>query len=394
MPLAPPSIGRCAQRQEAAFFRLAPDSRSAQPVRISMNTLRLRQWAACGIAAMALTMSAAPRSYEVWTDPTNSAKTFRGRLVAVYGPMAFFETKSKGAACAALDGLPGGDAIRVADFMATPPAPPAPWSTSTAAVTQALRGNLGIIRDGKLVDFDPGAQPEPRFYLIYFSAGWCRPCHLFTPSLVSEYHQLRARGADDFEVIFVSSDESGGDMIGYMKEMGMPWPAVKWSLLRSIEPVTKLAGDGIPCLVVIDRDGNLLFHSFNGDEYLGADKPLNSFKQVRLLCVPGNAQMAAIRYRFERAVHLERNKTGTVPAKPYAVHLDPTRFRKEGVTRFRLSLSIARDGSVVTARVLDEIPSGLDILAESEARRWVFLPAIKAGEYCAGDVVLPVDLAR
>ena len=362
--------------------------------RVRVNALRFCLCLACWVTAMAPSLPAAKPPYEVWSDPTNSAKTFRGRLAAVYGPMVFFETKSERAASAVLDSLEPRDAVRVADFLAKPVAPPAPWSTSTAAITRALRGNLVILRDRRLVDFDPGTQPEPLFYLIYFSAGWCGPCHQFTPSLVAEYKQLRAWGMNDFEVVFVSDDRDGVEMLEYMREMGMPWPALARTMVHRMEAVTKFAGDGIPCLVVIDRDGHLLFHSYSGDQYLGPDEPLDRFKQVRLLCVPGNQQMAGIQYRFERTVYLERNKAFTVPPKPYFIHLDPTRFRNSGVTRFRLSLSVASDGTVVDAHVLDEIPPGLDMLAKSQARHCLFFPAIKAGEYCAGEVVLPVDFSQ
>jgi len=310
----------------------------------------------------------------------------------VYGPIAFFDVKGGGTASTVIDRLPVGEAARVADFLATPVAPVAPWSTSTATVTSALRGKLVILRDGQLTDFDPGTRPEPQFYLIYFSAGWCGPCHRFTPALVSAYKTLRETGATDFEVVFVSSDESGSDMIEYMKEMGMPWPALAWKKLGSAEVVTQFAGRGIPCLVVLDRAGHMLFHSYSGEEYLGADTPLDQFRQLRALCAPGNPEMAGIRYRFERNAYLGRNPSSTLPPKPYIFGLNPARFREKGVTHFRMSLSIAADGTVTYANVLDEIPFPLGALAEEQAKRWLFFPGIKNGQFCAEEVILPVNI--
>ena len=54
---------------------------------------------------------------------------------------------------------------------------------------------------------------------IYFSASWCPPCRTFTPKLV----KFRDANKKDFEVVFVSSDRSPKDQMGYMKKAGMKW---------------------------------------------------------------------------------------------------------------------------------------------------------------------------
>jgi thiol-disulfide isomerase/thioredoxin len=358
-----------------------------------MNLLRHGLCAAVWMVGAVLALGAAPVRYEVWTDPTNPSKTFRGHVTAVHGPMVFFETKSGLAAWATLDRLPPAEAVRVADFLAAnPERQRAPWVTSPAPIASALRGHLQILCDGRLIDFDPGSRAEPLFYLVYFSAGWCGPCHRFTPLLTAAYQKLRAAGVDDFEVVFISSDESGTDMAAYMQQMKMPWPAVAWNKRDHVHPLTAHAGNGIPCLVVLDRDGNLLFHSYAGTEYLGADDPLERFTRLDALRQPGNVQAAGARFRFERSVHLERNKVAGAPPKPYHLGLDPTRFREEGATRFNVALTIAESGAVINARVLDPIPLGLADLVESEARTWLFLPRVQDGEYRRAEVVLPFNL--
>ena len=89
---------------------------------------------------------------------------------------------------------------------------------------------------------------------LYFSAAWCGPCKMFTPELV----KFRDRNDEKFEVVFVSSDRSAEDQQDYMKEDDMQWPAIPFD-----SPLRQQLGDkygitGIPSLVIIDDQGNLI----------------------------------------------------------------------------------------------------------------------------------------
>lgn len=330
---------------------------------------------------------------ETWAAPDDSQKTFRGWLCAVHGPLVLWELRDHGSRFGMLDKLAPADAVRVDDFLTKQPRDkPSSWAEAQSQLTKELRPLLVILRDGKLVPFEPGDRPEPRFYGIYYSAGWCGPCHAFTPKLVQEYLALKAAGENSLEIIFVSSDESAGDMRDYMREMAMPWPALRWRREEMVDAIARQEGPGIPCLVVLDRDGNLLFHSYRGKEYLGADEPLQQIKSLLSFCKPGSREMAGVWYRFQRLVYLERNKSATLPPKPYAVHLNPARFREAGVTHFELRLSIADDGTVISAEASASLPPALAWQAAQEARRWLFLPQIKNGRYCTADTVMPIDI--
>jgi len=85
---------------------------------------------------------------------------------------------------------------------------------------------------------------------IYFSAHWCPPCRSFTSKLVKLYEQLNAADKD-FEVIFVSSDESQEKFEEYHNEM--PWPALPY---ESDDIKDILSGKyeigGIPSLVLVN----------------------------------------------------------------------------------------------------------------------------------------------
>ena len=89
---------------------------------------------------------------------------------------------------------------------------------------------------------------------LYFSASWCGPCKMFTPELV----KLRDRNDDKFEVVFVSSDRSAEDQEEYMKDYDMEWPAIPSDSPLRGELGAKYEIRGIPSLVIVDDQGNLI----------------------------------------------------------------------------------------------------------------------------------------
>ena len=89
---------------------------------------------------------------------------------------------------------------------------------------------------------------------LYFSASWCGPCKMFTPELV----KLRDRNDDKFEVVFVSSDRSAEDQEEYMKDYNMDWPAIPYDSPLRGELGAKYEIRGIPSLVIVDDQGNLI----------------------------------------------------------------------------------------------------------------------------------------
>ena len=89
---------------------------------------------------------------------------------------------------------------------------------------------------------------------LYFSASWCGPCKMFTPELV----KLRDRKDDQFEVVLVGSDRSAEDMQKYMKDFDMEWPAIPFESPLRQQLGGKYEIRGIPSLVIIDDQGNLI----------------------------------------------------------------------------------------------------------------------------------------
>jgi nucleoredoxin len=170
------------------------------------------------------------------------------------------------------------EALAEARAAATPGASPPPAASSptpaatTNKIADRLNGKLVIYNGRSLEQFDASALKEKKYLALYFSVSWCGPCKQFTPRLVDWYKQQKAE-LDKFEVIFVSRDESKEDMLEYMKQDGMPWPALNFAKAnQGNSPLEKYAGRGIPCLVIIDREGKVISHSYQGDEYVGPSK--------------------------------------------------------------------------------------------------------------------------
>lgn len=176
---------------------------------------------------------------------------------------------------------------RIAEI-SIPAGPPPPASRAAAAASPSappvdepsdvqrwLVGYLVELRDGRLQPADMRRLNGVKFFGIMFSAGWCGPCREFAPHLLDSYRRLKEM-YPEFELVLVSRDRSPAEMLAYMREERMPWPALKHGSSREIEGIESLAGPGIPCLVLIDDHGRVLAHSFKGDDYLGPDSVLDA----------------------------------------------------------------------------------------------------------------------
>ncbi len=149
-----------------------------------------------------------------------------------------------------------------------------------APVAEALRGRLAVQKNGALAAVPDAEVAGKKYYALYFSAGWCAPCQVFTPKLVAFYNAIKPKHPE-FEVIFVSSDRSEAEQLAYMKDKAMPWPALRFWALKSTPGLTRYGGGGIPRLVLLDAAGNVLSDSFVGDQYVGPERVMTAL-QVKL----------------------------------------------------------------------------------------------------------------
>lgn len=153
-------------------------------------------------------------------------------------------------------------------------------STVQNTLGAALKNDLVSFKNNA-VTFQKGDDLAGKRYLaLYFSAHWCGPCRQFTPKLVQWYQQNRDK-ADQFEIVFVSSDTSAAMQTQYIKEDKMPWPAVDWGRSGTTKRLKdQYGGKGIPCLVVIDETGQVISHSYVNGQFVGPGKVLQDLEKL------------------------------------------------------------------------------------------------------------------
>ena len=157
---------------------------------------------------------------------------------------------------------------------------PAVEETSATAMTafeQTITKHLVRSKGSRTSRVAQGELGSKDYYAIYYSAHWCPPCRTFTPKLV-DFYKSAAKQHPNFEIIFVSSDKDEDAMAEYMKETKMPWLALDFDKKKSSRELTQFAGNGIPCLVLVDRNGKVLSDSYVNGKYVGPTKVMNDLK--------------------------------------------------------------------------------------------------------------------
>jgi len=108
---------------------------------------------------------------------------------------------------------------------------------------------------------------------LYFSAHWCPPCRNFTPVLTAAYNKLIERG-EKFEIVFCSSDQDEKAYSEYYATM--PWASLPFADKDRKKALSDHFNvEGIPTLVILDEDMNLITDSAVGT--VRADKDVKDF---------------------------------------------------------------------------------------------------------------------
>lgn len=116
-----------------------------------------------------------------------------------------------------------------------------------------LEGNF---LDGKPLKWE---DYRGKIVLVEFWATWCGPCRMELPHIKQNYQAYHGKG---FDVVAVSVDDDKRAVEAYVKEQTIPWPIV-----FSDSPdqrgfnsplTTKLGVFGVPCSLLVDKEGKVL----------------------------------------------------------------------------------------------------------------------------------------
>jgi thiol-disulfide isomerase/thioredoxin len=135
------------------------------------------------------------------------------------------------------------------------------WQPKGAAVPVAasvydeiLKGNLLMLKGKRLASLKEFVKPT-KYYMFYYTASWCGPCHKYTPSLVDFYNKNKNA---NFEIVLITSDDGASDMEQYAAEMKMPWPQLKLGKAAGFKKKFPHDVDGIPSVIICDLEGKII----------------------------------------------------------------------------------------------------------------------------------------
>lgn len=232
------------------------------------------------VLILSLLPAAARAEMRTWTDRGGNA--VEAELIAAYHDTAYFIHKKGAPFRAPITIFQKDDAQAIIDWVNATEAGRREWvtmGTSDSPITKFLRDRLVVPKEKRFEKLEVADKREPEFYIFYDGAKWCGPCHRFSPKL-STWYRANKSIYDNFEIVFLSSDEGQGDMLEYMKEKEMPWPALRFRDVGS-KILANYGGRFIPRLVVTDRKGRVLLHSELGPENdQGADATLSVLSRM------------------------------------------------------------------------------------------------------------------
>jgi thiol-disulfide isomerase/thioredoxin len=113
-------------------------------------------------------------------------------------------------------------------------------------------------RDFALPVLAPAAAPQSlsalkgKVVFLNFWATWCGPCRTEMPSMEALYNRFRDRG---FEILAVNSGEKEQEVLNYMRNNSLTFPAA----LDEDGRVSRVYGiQAIPTTFILDREGKII----------------------------------------------------------------------------------------------------------------------------------------
>ena len=122
---------------------------------------------------------------------------------------------------------------------------------------------VGKTLDGSEFDWD---SYKGKVVLVQFWATWCKPCREELPSILADYETYHKKG---FEIVGISLDYNLAPLEEFLKEEPLPWTIVYNGPRgdnqdRELPNATYYGVSGIPELILVGRDGNVIATGLRG----------------------------------------------------------------------------------------------------------------------------------
>ena len=176
----------------------------------------------------------------------------------------------------AFENLPGGEELAAASMQAFGPLFAKSGDPQIKRMGESFAGTLRRLSllgkpmeiKGTLLDGTPFNQASVagKVVLVDFWATWCGPCVAEIPNMLEQYEKYHAKG---FEIVGVSLDEDRDTLVQFVTEKKLPWPVLfekpegeGWQ-----HPLATFYGiSGIPQLILVGRDGNVITLNARGEK--------------------------------------------------------------------------------------------------------------------------------
>ena len=266
------------------------------------------------------------------------------------------------------------------------------WTESESKFwNRSLRGQLFSVVDGKKQAFNIAeGKPEPDFYVFYYGASWCGPCHRFMPSLLSSNEIYRKMGFENYEIIFVSWDETTADQISYHQEYKMPFPLLKLGADETIPALRSIRPKSIPSIVIFDKDGHPLYQTYENGEYRGPQAVLGDLKRLLAWSNPENPISISIKCQNAKEHVLLKKPWGpNASAKRYhGKFSDELLAQLEPLMPLSLNISMNEKGKPDLAQ--SDLPKDIRDSVRKELQDWYFIPKMENGVFVETKGTLPI----
>jgi thiol-disulfide isomerase/thioredoxin len=135
-----------------------------------------------------------------------------------------------------------------------------PAAKRRSKVIEAVRP---LMRDADGRPFVPASLDATRVFVFFWGANWCEWCHKTSPEL-AKFVNEHAAARPDLTFVMLDGDKEQSEMLKYLKEKKLPWPAVAMADWQRVPFFAQSHRGEWPQIMICDRFGRPLYESGGG----------------------------------------------------------------------------------------------------------------------------------